>query len=126
MDTFREKVCCDELPVCSEKKDDAVIHYNKEEAFKCITEHPSFQLNCLQWEILDVAWNIYRRQYGARAYESNNKNKRYRHIAYRQLACVLFGTVGRYNRYILPSCAVNKIRGTFSNADEIFIGFMPE
>ena len=34
-------------------------------------------------------------------------------IAYRQLAKFLFEVIGREICYVLPSCAVNKIRETF-------------
>jgi hypothetical protein len=125
MDSYRERICCDDLPECSEKKDDATIHYNEVTAFKCICQHPGFIMNCLQWEVLENAWLAYKQEYGARAYNHPNNNKRHRHIAYRQLARFLFGIVGRENRYVLPSCAVNKIRRTFTSeqVEEIYAGF---
>lgn len=127
MHTYRERLCCDDLEACSEKKDDAMVHYGQQAPYTCICDHPGFQLNCLHWEVLDVAWNQYKGQYGRDAYENENKFKRYRHIAYRQLASLLFGRVGRYNRYILPSCAVASIRRQFPNDNQdAYTGFQYE
>ena len=70
-----------------------------------------------------MAWLAYRQQYGAAAYISDHVNKRYRHIAYRQLARFLFGIVGRENRAPLPSCAVKRIRETFPSTDGEYTGY---
>lgn len=127
MASHREKVCCDDMQSCSEKKDDATVYYGKDSSFECICDHPGFRLVCLRWEVLELAWNQYKRQYGREAYNNHNRYKRYRHVAYRQLASFLFGSVGRNNRYILPSCAVNKIRETFPNDNgEEYTGFQYE
>ena len=113
MDKFRERVCCIDLERCQQKMSDATTRYGMEKPFTCITQHPGFDLICLHWEPLELAWSEYKRQYGRAAYDNGSDNKRYRHIAYRQLAKFLFGVVGREIRYVLPSCAVNKIRETF-------------
>lgn len=124
MDRHRERVCCKELLECSERCDDAMIHYQQDSAYDCITQHPGFIANCLNWEVLDVAWLTYKQQYRNTAYDSPNLHKRRRHIAYRQLSRFLFGIVGRQNRYILPSCAVNRIRNTFPAPDNAnYTGF---
>ena len=66
--------------------------------------------------IIDAIWKT--------AYVNNNKHKRYRHVAYRQLARFLFGIVGKDIRYVLPSCAVNVIWETFpGQQNELFTGF---
>lgn len=125
MPTNRETVCCHDLLKCTEKFEDATSKYNKDTIYNCICQHEGFQAICLRWDVLDVAWLAYRQQYGAAAYDNRNANKRYRHIAYRQLARLLFGIVGRTNRYILPSCAVSQIRKTFpSEVNEEYTGFM--
>ena len=67
-------------------------------------------------------------QYGANAYTNYQLHKRYRHVAYRQLARFLYGIVGRYVRYVLPACAINKIREKFpnhnDNAQYMVLGFV--
>jgi hypothetical protein len=115
-----------ELQVCLEKMDDAQIFYGELEPYDCITHHLGFQQNCLLWEVLDNEWKAYKQQYGAHSYESNSIHKRRRHVAYRQLARFLFGIVGRSNRYILPACAVSKIRETFpnENVQDVYTGFL--
>lgn len=113
MDTFRERICCFDLDECDRRKNEALTHYGLAKPFDCICHHPGFINNCLLWEVLDNAWLAYKQQYGAAAYENQNINKRYRHVAYRQLARFLFGIVGKQNRYVLPSCAIKTIRDTF-------------
>lgn len=130
MDTHRERVCCYDLDVCGQRKFEAITHYGGEDPFNCICESPGFVNNYLLWEVLENAWLAYKQQYGAGAYENHNRNKRYRHIAYRQLARFLYGIVGRNNRYALPSCTVKTIRRTFPNAeneeevDPYYTGFL--
>ena len=111
--TAREQLCCQTLPEAVNYFDDAINRYNVFEPYTCICEHPGFQAVCLNDYVLEVAWLTYKQQYGAAAYEHENVHKRYRHIAYRQLARFLFGIVGKDNRYVLPACAVEKIRQTF-------------
>ena len=126
MDTHRERVCCQEIDACVEKLDDAIIHYGQIEPFSCITLHPGFTRNCLYWEVLENAWLSYKQHYGAHAYQNNNKHKRYRHVAYRQLSRFLFGLVGRENRYVLPCCAVSAIRKQFHSLDDVYTGYNSE
>ena len=126
MNTYRERVCCFDLDECGQRKNEATTHYNQADPYDCICQHPGFINNCLLWEVLENAWLTYKQQYGAAAYQNDNDNKRYRHVAYRQLARFLYGIVGRDNRYALPSCAVNMIRATFPNInnDVNFTGFL--
>lgn len=124
MDRHREKVCCTEMNACTERFDDGIIYHKQEQQYNCITEHCSFEALCLNRDVLTVAWHSYRQTYGQRAYQNQNEHKRFRHIAYRQLARFLFGVVGHINRYILPSCAVNRIREAFSAPEnELYTGF---
>lgn len=113
MESPRERVCCYDIQECLEKLDDAIIKYGLPDRYKCLVHHQGFIAVCLQEDVLEVAWLAYKQHYGNRAYENNNRHKKLRHIAYRQLARYLFGVVGQTNRYILPSCAVNMIRDTF-------------
>ena len=125
MPSNREKVCCHNIPRCRQRFVDAVTKYSQEEPYQCICAHEGFRVNCLRWDVLDIAWMAYKQHYGADGYDDPNVNKRYRHIAYRQLARLLFGVVGRSNRYILPSCAVTIIRNTFPiQQEEQYTGFM--
>ena len=126
MDRHREKICCNELQVCLDKCKEAEWHYPDDPKPTCITQHPAFKLNCLAWEVIDVAWLGYKQQYGKAAYENYNVHKRRRHVAYRQLARLLHKILGRENRYILPSCAVKAIRDKFPAAEigEHYKGFM--
>ena len=124
MDKYVERVCCQEVLECEERMDEAIYRYNHVDPFECITEHPGFIRNCLQDEVLENAWLVYRQQYGRHAYEGP-RHKLLRHVAYRQLAHFLFGIVGREVRYVLPSCAVKAIRGAFPPAmGDRYTGFL--
>ena len=124
MDKYVERVCCREVPESVRRLCEAVTQYDDiNMPLDCITEHPGFQLNCLRWEVLENAWLAYKQQYGAQAYDHNHLHKRYRHVAYRQLARFLFGIVGKENRYALPSCAVNAIRLTFPSPNNQYTGY---
>ena len=125
MNSHREKVCCREMNACKVKLKDGTKYYKKS-AFSCITEHPGFERNCLYWEVLENAWLSYKQHYGNNAYQNQNDHKRYRHIAYRQLARFIFGIVGRQNHYVLPSCAVTAIRRTFPNPDNQYTGYISD
>lgn len=124
MDTFRERKCCTELEECQQRFEDSINLYGNEDAFTCIVQHPGFINNCLLWEVLENAWLAYKQHYGNQAYVNNNDHKRWRHVAYRQLARFLHGVVGKDNRFVLPACAVTAIRQTFQKPeDEQFVGF---
>lgn len=125
MPSNRERLCCHEIQKCKDRFRDAIEKYGETNLYMCICNHEGFRVNCLRWDVLDLAWITYKQQYGPDAYENANVNKKYRHIAYRQLSRLLFGIVGKYNRYILPSCAVTKIRHEFPiQENEGYIGFM--
>lgn len=77
----------------------------------CITQHPGFITVCINKWVLLTAWFQYKQQY-ADAYEGQD-HKKYRHIAYCQLARWCWGFLGKYVRVVLPSCAVMCIRAHF-------------
>ena len=110
-----ERNCCHDLEKWSDRKNDACVHYSSTEPFKCVTEHPSFQLNCLHWEVLEVTYNMFKRKYGTEHYDDDKEKSLIRRdMAYRNLACFLDGTVGKEAfAFSLPSCAVIKIREKF-------------
>ena len=126
MPTVRERLCCFDLEECGIRKNEAITVYNMDLPYDCITQHPGYINNCLLWEVLENAWLAYKQQYGANAYTNDQLHKRYRHVAYRQLARFLYGIVGRYVRYVLPACAIKKIRERIPNPNDNaqYIGFV--
>ncbi|XP_037512271.2 P2X purinoceptor 7-like [Rhipicephalus sanguineus] len=76
----------------------------------CITEHPEFHLLSLNIAVLRVAYFELRAR---RDCMDEDIHKRYRYTAYRQFVRWLWGHLSRGHRFILPSCVVAKIRGTF-------------
>lgn len=110
MDTINECVCCQEITatqnMCLNHEDEGTASEHN-----CITQHPGFSAVCLNKWVLQTAWYQYRQQYN-NAYEGPD-HKRYRHIAYRQLARWCWGWLGKEVRVILPSCAVMCIRAHF-------------
>ncbi|XP_071810726.1 uncharacterized protein [Apostichopus japonicus] len=75
----------------------------------CITLHPGFEAVCLNPWVLQIAYYVYRQQYGGRAQE----NSIHEHTAYRQLVRVCWQFLGKEVRVFLPSCAVRRIRAAF-------------
>uniref|UniRef100_A0A3P9JPN4 P2X purinoreceptor 7 intracellular domain-containing protein n=1 Tax=Oryzias latipes TaxID=8090 RepID=A0A3P9JPN4_ORYLA len=87
----------------------------------CITEVDSFQTCCLNPDVLRVAYYAYVDHHG-RMEEATSLE--YRYIAYRQFVRLCWGHLGRAVRVTLPSCAVNKIRSTFSAPTGQYVGFL--
>lgn len=126
MDRNVECVCCQEVVQCVNKNQEvAQVEQVSEPA--CITDNPGFQAVCLNYWVLQTAWNQYKQQYGAKAFEGP-EHKQLRHVAYRQLVRWCWGVLGKEVRVVLPSCAVSCIRAHFQppglEEDFVFIGFM--
>lgn len=114
MDKEEECICCQEIdPVvntCLSLVDDGEMYANQPTP-TCITQHPGFMTVCINKWVLRTAWFQYKQQY-ADAYEGRD-HKKYRHVAYRQLARWCWGFLGKDVRVVLPSCAVMCIRAHF-------------
>ncbi|XP_049523901.1 P2X purinoceptor 7-like [Dermacentor silvarum] len=76
----------------------------------CITEHPDFNVLCLNIAVLRVVY-LELRSWGHTM--DDEMHKRYRYTAYRQFVRWLWGRLRKGERFVLPSCAVAKIRATF-------------
>ena len=119
--------CCQEIEAVVAKNMQAVEVDNLPVPPTCITRHPGFHAVCLNFWVLETAWNQYRQQYGKDAYEGL-QHKKNRHIAYRQLARWCWGVLGKEVRVVLPSCAISCIRAFFpppgQEEDFEFVGFL--
>uniref|UniRef100_A0A1X7SM35 P2X purinoreceptor 7 intracellular domain-containing protein n=1 Tax=Amphimedon queenslandica TaxID=400682 RepID=A0A1X7SM35_AMPQE len=76
--------------------------------------------------VLQTAYFNYRQQYGPYTAPINVTiidKRKYRYTAYRQLSRWCWGWLGRVLRVVLPSCAVNKLRLTFSDPSNTYTGF---
>ncbi|XP_037528557.1 P2X purinoceptor 7-like [Rhipicephalus sanguineus] len=102
LDNFSEEEC-----LCCREMGEPVAAAQPE---GCITEHPEFHLLCLNIAVLRVAYFELRAR---RDCMDEDIHKRYRYTAYRQFVRWLWGRLGRGHRFVLPSCVVAKIRGTF-------------
>ncbi|XP_070552819.1 P2X purinoceptor 7-like [Ptychodera flava] len=101
-------ICCCEVAKVNEEVDKWVS--TSRQSCDCITEHPGFDAVCLNPWVLRTAYRQYRQHYGTL---DGPTHERYRYTAYRQLVQWCWGWLGRYNRVILPSCAVLRIRENF-------------
>ena len=90
----------------------------------CILDHPGFDAACLNPWVLEIVWRQYKSQYHQNPVDGP-QNKRYRHIAYRQLVRMVWKFLGPHIRVPLPACAVTKIRSTFPNVEtgQEYVGF---
>ena len=62
MATVSESCCCLERPQIK-KKVDEFMDMSPENEIVCITEHPGFKANCLDFWVLEVAYLQYKQQY---------------------------------------------------------------
>lgn len=126
MDRGEESVCCQEVLKCIMKNEE-VAQMEQTEVPVCITNNPGFQAVCLNYWVLQAAWNQYKQEYGAKAFEGP-EHKKQRHVAYRQLVRWCWSVLGKEIRVVLPSCAVSCIRAYFPppglEEDFVFTGFM--
>ncbi|XP_062591610.1 P2X purinoceptor 7-like [Saccostrea cucullata] len=104
METTRECKCCFGIPDVARK-----VHKGN---LKCITEHDSFVVNCLNHHVLKLSNYEYMQDNGPIG-DDEPVNELYRHLAYRRFARFIWKRLGRYNRRILPSCVVDAIRKQF-------------
>ena len=111
MDRSEESVCCREINVCTNKNAEVAAVENIDIPF-CVTDNPGFQPVCLNYWVLQTAWNQYRQQYGGNAFDGP-EHKKMRHIAYRQFVRWCWGIIGKDIRVPLPSCVVCCIRAHF-------------
>lgn len=106
MPTALESRCCTGVQRISEK----IKSYSND--LTCISRHHGFPTVCLDVYVLETAYYQYRSQYGDL---QNSINERNRYTAYRRIARWCWCFLGKNVRVPLPSCAVAKIRETFSS-----------
>ena len=124
MDRVAECVCCQEIPEMISLNEEAVILEKLKDPLVCMTDNPGFWAVCLNLWVLRTAWYQYKQQYD-NSYEGPEHQKN-RHLAYRQLARLGWGILGRHVRVVLPSCAVSCIRAHFPppgpEDEHVFVG----
>ena len=107
--------------------EEAVTIDKLKEPLTCVTDNPAFAAVCLNHWALRTAWYQYRQEY-ENPFEGP-EHQRSRHVAYRQLARLGWGVLGRHVRVVLPSCAVSCIRAHFPppgpEDEHTFVGFRP-
>ncbi|XP_037830200.1 P2X purinoceptor 7-like [Kryptolebias marmoratus] len=121
--TQRECVCCHSVNVVSIK-----LEYNEDDKpTGCITDLSGFNTLCLDELVLEIAFKLYRIQYGKKAY-NGPYHKKMRHTGYRQFVSWCWSFLGEHIRVVLPSCVVSKIRAFFPppglEENFVFTGFL--
>ena len=93
----------------------------------CVSTLPHMNHICLDSQILQVARATRNDIFGLRdeALEPGQENRQFRHAAYRQFVVWQWGMLGSGNRVVIPSCAVWKIRDTFPDPFQQYVGFIP-
>ncbi|KAK3093711.1 hypothetical protein FSP39_019129 [Pinctada imbricata] len=112
MPTDRENVCCKQFPLCMEKMEPNTL--------KCVTHHEAFRVNCLNTDVLELAFYDYLDIHGHIG-DEEPVHELYRHIGYRRFVRWIWHRLGKRNRKVLPSCVVNSIRQAFPSQE--YCGF---
>ena len=86
----------------------------------CVTSYVMFNTTCLDREVLQLAITA---RCDIRADEPDYSTQSYRKAAYRQYTLWKYGTLGRGNRQILPSCVVATIRQAYPAPNGNYMGF---
>ncbi|KAK3107343.1 hypothetical protein FSP39_019788, partial [Pinctada imbricata] len=98
MQSVKECKCCRDTNIVDGKIEEAGI--------SCITEHESFQVNCLNHHVLELSYYEYIEYNGP--LEPDQMIHKY--IAYRRFARFIWKRLGKRNRRILPACVVSAMR----------------
>lgn len=112
MEKEEECLCCHELAQVTEKIDSKNL--------KCITQHESFQGNCLNVDILEVSLYEFVERDG-QIDDNEPIHELYRYLAYRRFTRWIWHVLGKNRRKVIPACAVKTIRDTFPS--ESYVGF---
>ncbi|KAK3099671.1 hypothetical protein FSP39_007817 [Pinctada imbricata] len=112
MQTAKECKCCRDTNIVDGKIEEAGI--------TCITEHESFQVNCLNHHVLELSYYEYV-EYNGPLEPDQMIHKVYRYIAYRRFTRFIWKRLGKKNRRILPACVVAAIRRQFPSQE--YCGF---
>ncbi|KAI4796407.1 hypothetical protein KUCAC02_027787 [Chaenocephalus aceratus] len=115
MPTSRENKCCHNYGKVKEEMGEEV----------CITDCRTFNINCLDRDVLRVSRYEYAHHNGPYG-DEETEHEVYRHLAYRRFCFLIWQKLGRGNRRVIPSCAVLAIRKAFPNPESVaYTGFKP-
>ena len=112
MPTAKEAICCKEISEATDKMGSNV----------CITIHPSFNLVCLDREVLRTAL-VAMSDVRFDRYAEPIQPRTFRLAAYRQFTWWIHSRLGRSVRRIIPACAVAEIRRSFPEETGQYTGF---
>ncbi|XP_073451281.1 P2X purinoceptor 7-like [Aquarana catesbeiana] len=113
MPTQVESICCREVDAV-----DACIP----EGHQCITQADTFLSQIVHHEHVRIA-NIAIHLDNIPIVDANN-NRRLRKTAYRMFIAWIYGILGKGNRRVIPSCAVNAVRHVFPDPNGSYVGFL--
>ncbi|XP_077334684.1 P2X purinoceptor 7-like isoform X2 [Lithobates pipiens] len=113
MPTPLESSCCQEI-------NEVVVSIP--EGVECITHSESFEMYCVNEQNVRVN-TICLHLEGHPTVDPDN-NRRLRKTAYRTFTAWIYGYLGKGNRRVIPSCAVNAVRNAFPDPNASYVGFM--
>ncbi|XP_077316021.1 P2X purinoceptor 7-like [Lithobates pipiens] len=113
MPTQVESVCCREIYAV-----DACIP----EGHQCITQADTFISQIVHHEHVRIAYMAIHMD-NLPLVDANN-NRRLRKTAYRTFIAWIYGILGKGNRRVIPSCAVNAVRLVFPDPNGSYVGFL--
>ncbi|PIO27687.1 hypothetical protein AB205_0011630 [Aquarana catesbeiana] len=113
MPTQVESRCCQEI--------DEVALYIPE-GLTCITQADTFKSQIVHPEHVRIAHLCHHLE-GFPQVDANN-NRRLWKMAYRTFIAWIYGILGKGNRKVIPSCAVNAVREVFPDPNVCYVCFL--
>ncbi|XP_077312237.1 uncharacterized protein LOC143933189 [Lithobates pipiens] len=113
MPTSLESSCCPEI--------NEVVG-SIPEGVECITHSESFEIYCVNEQNVRVN-TICLHLEGPPTVDPDN-NRRLRKTAYITFTAWIYGYLGKGNRRVIPSCAVNAVRNAIPDPSASYVGFM--
>ena len=90
---------------------------------ECITSYELFYNLCIDRHVLEL---VIRARCDIRVEPLDFSIASFRKVGYRQIILWEHGYLGKGNRRVISSCAVNKIRNQYPSPDNVYMGFRAE
>lgn len=109
-----ESICC---------KNPMILPGEKFQEANCIIETDAFKKVCLDRDVLQTATGSWQDLKGDNINLTNQTNKNYRFIGYKQYIWWSFGYLGKRYRRPLPNCVIMEIQHVFPDPQNVYVPY---